>query len=340
MTPSDSFPQAVAQLLALSDLVRPMAIRAAASLRLADHIEAGASTVEELAHRTSAAPRPLRALVGVLVELGLLQSVPHGSLALTDLGLALSSRVSPLALTLDTDGPVGRYDLSIIGLADTVRTGAAAFETLFGQTYWEYVASSPERSSTLGMMQPSTPMLDADVIVAGTDWSGSNTVLDVGGANGALLVSILNRHPHLTGAVFDLPGLRQNAVSTFELCDPSRADYIDGDFLRHVPIGFDTYVLSAVLYDWDDTRSIQLLRNLADVPRSPRILISEVSLQLPGTVRDHRLDLQMYCGASGFERSPEEVIQLAAQVGLEPIGEPRQAAQRFVIEFQGGRNLR
>jgi hypothetical protein len=327
-------PGDIAKLIALTDLVRPMAIRTAVTLRLPDLITQGADTVEALADATHAVPRALRALIGVLADADLVVISAADRIRLTPLGAALTSAAGPLALALDADGPVGRYDLAVLGMPGTVRTGRAAFETLFGQTYWEYVASSPDRAGALGTLQPSLPAFEPEVVVDGVGWSRSRSVLDLGGSNGALLSALLNAHDHLSGAVLDLPGFQANAESTFALTDRTRARYIAGDFFKEIPRGFDTYLLSAVLYDWDDDRAVRLLGNLAAIPERPRILVSEISMRVPGTRRDHGLDLQMYCGAAGFERTAEDVARLATRSGLQSVGSPVQGRQRFVLELR------
>ena len=41
--------------------------------------------------------------------------------------------------------------------------------------------------------------------LAALDWRGDETVVDVGGGNGSLLLGLLRRQPRLHGIVFDLP---------------------------------------------------------------------------------------------------------------------------------------
>lgn len=325
--------EAMSAIMERSDLVRPMAIRTAATLRLADYVAKGVDTVEALAQASGSAIRPLRALIGTLVSAGLFE-ISGERISLSPLGIWMTSEASQLADALDTEGPIGRYNLSVMGMVDTVRTGRAAFETLFGQTYWEYVASSPDRARKLGELQSPELMLEAEFISQALTWSDISSVLDVGGGNGALIAALLSEHPHLEGAVFDLPGFAENANLVFRNANVPKARYIGGDFFKGLPEGFDAYILSAVLYDWDDERSIALLNKLAVIPGKPRLIVSEITLGMPGEPCDHRLDLQMYCGAAGFSRTPREVIALAEHAGLALCGDVHSGKQRFVAEFQ------
>ena len=52
------------------------------------------------------------------------------------------------------------------------------------------------------------PMLDA------YDFSGFHDLVDVGGGNGGLLISILKRHEPMRGVLFDLPSVVQRAEAT------------------------------------------------------------------------------------------------------------------------------
>jgi hypothetical protein len=51
----------------------------------------------------------------------------------------------------------------------------------------------------------------APAIVAAYDWGSLGHLVDVAGGNGALLASLLLRHPGLRGTVLDLPGAAQAA---------------------------------------------------------------------------------------------------------------------------------
>ena len=73
----------------MGDLVTPMAIRVAATLRLADHIAAGATGLDDLARRISAHPDALRRLLGHLTAVGVVARTGPGEYILTELGRQL-----------------------------------------------------------------------------------------------------------------------------------------------------------------------------------------------------------------------------------------------------------
>src|SRR3954465_10893706 len=79
------------RLWAAADLATPMAVRVAATLRLADHIVAGARTTEALAATTHADSDALERLLRPLVGAGVLTRDTSGAYGLTSLGEELRS---------------------------------------------------------------------------------------------------------------------------------------------------------------------------------------------------------------------------------------------------------
>jgi precorrin-6B methylase 2 len=78
------------------------------------------------------------------------------------------------------------------------------------------------------------------------------TVADIGGADGTVLVKLLARQPERRGIVFDLPTVVAKTPETLRAAGLSdRIRIVEGDFFTSVPSA-DVYVMSVVLHDWDD----------------------------------------------------------------------------------------
>ena len=103
-----------------------------------------------------------------------------------------------------------------------------------------------------------------------------------------MLASILTRCPHLHGTLYDLPRLADGAralIAREGLADRCRV--VGGDMFEAVPAGGDVYVLSHILHDWDDARSLQILQHCRRVlPPDGRLLI--VDRVMPEIVRARR----------------------------------------------------
>ena len=119
-------------------------------------------------------------------------------------------------------------------------------------------------------------------------------VVDVGGNKGELITSILRRHPHLKGSVFDLPQIAEQVVVPADL--EGRVTVEAGDFFKSVtPTGADCYILKHIIHDWGDDLCITILRNIrAAMAPNGRVLV--VEMVLPNEVAPnpgYMMDLNM-----------------------------------------------
>jgi O-methyltransferase domain len=68
------------------------------------------------------------------------------------------------------------------------------------------------------------------------DFSDIRTITDLGGSNGTLLVEILRRHRHLSGALFEIPTVAAHARAVLGATDLVESSTIlAGDFFQSVP---------------------------------------------------------------------------------------------------------
>jgi hypothetical protein len=155
--------------------------------------------------------------------------------------------------------------------------------------------------------------------VAAYDFSGASTVVDVGGGRGALLIAILAANPGLRGILFDLLHVAESAetaVTTAGLRE--RCAVVGGDMFQEVPPGGDIYLLSRVIHDWDDERSVVILKNCrrAMGPGGRLLLIEDVIP--PGDTPSHGklMDLNMLVSLGGQERTEAEYRALCAAAGF------------------------
>ncbi|MFL6226549.1 MAG: methyltransferase, partial [Actinomycetes bacterium] len=127
-----------ARLWAMADLTTPMAVRAAATLRIADHIMGGRRTAPELAEATGADADALDRVLRHLVTAGVLGRDQSDRYVLTAQGQALrDDHPAGMRAMLDLDSAIGRADLSFVQLLHTVRTGEPAFPAQFGRSFWD-----------------------------------------------------------------------------------------------------------------------------------------------------------------------------------------------------------
>jgi SAM-dependent methyltransferase len=316
------------RLWALADLLTPMALRVAATLRLADHIADGDTTVEALAGRTGADADALGRVVNHLVGAGVLARDGAGELSLTG---GLGEELREAGAWLDIEGAIGRADLSAFHLLATVRGGEPAYPLAYGRAYWEDLAAQPRLSASFDALMRARLRTEGPQVAAAYDWGAHAHVVDVGGGDGTLLAAILAAHPAVRGTLVELAGPAAAAARTLERF-AGRCEIVTGSFFDPLPAGADAYGLSGVLHDWDDERAPAILRRCAEAAGpGGRVLVIEEG-PTDAAIRTEG-DLRMLLYTGGRERSPGDFETLAAEAGLR-VGSTRPVtAVRTLIEL-------
>ncbi|MGW0520092.1 methyltransferase [Crossiella sp. NPDC003009] len=92
------------------------------------------------------------------------------------------------------------------------------------------------------------------------DWSGARSVVDVGGARGNLLATVLKSHAHLSGTVFDLPQVQPAFDEHMSLLGmDDRISFHAGDFFTDELPPADVLIFGHVLHDWSPQQRQLLL---------------------------------------------------------------------------------
>lgn len=332
-------PDGSMELLWRADLVTPMAIRVAATLRLADHVQRGVGTVAGLAEATGTHHRPLGKLVAHLASIGILRHGPDGMYELGDLGVPLLSEHDVMGIrpTLDIEHMLGRLDMSVLGLLHTVRTGGPGYDQAYGRNMWDDLNENKDLSDGVALLASGKPVFDAELIVDGYRWPEVSHVMDVGGNGGGLVTALLHRHAHLRATLVDLPVFADAARRAIGAAGLSaRCDVVGRNFFEALPRGADRCLLSSILCDWDDDDATAILRNCREAVRAGGcVLVSEVHLTGqdydPVDVSGGALKLEV--SMCDPDRSERDIAALAAAAGLELVWQKR-ARLRSLLEFR------
>lgn len=317
----------------LMDLVTPMALRVAATLRLADFVPDDGTgdgvAMDELAERTGADPDALVRMLRHLVQHGVFTEPGPGRFAANRVA-ALLRTGQPGAVWLDLDGFGGRMDLAFTGLAHTVRTGEPAWEQVFGRPFWAYLDANPAISASFD----ATMAVDAgNVAVAnGYDWTTVRHVADIGGGTGTLIAEVLRRNPHLRGTLADLPETAARARQYLGGCGlASRCEVVGQSFFDPLPPGADVYMLNRVIHDWDDVAASAILRRCAEAAGSTgRVLVVESADGDSSGFAE--MNLRMLVLTGGRERTIDDYSALADDAGLRVTAVHRIMGRHVVIE--------
>ncbi|MGI8550969.1 MAG: methyltransferase [Dehalococcoidia bacterium] len=307
-----------AELWALADLATPMAVRVAATLRIADQITWGLRTAPELAEAVNVDPDALDRVLRHLVTAGVLCRDEYGGYTLTARGDALrDDHPTGLRAMLDIERAIGRADLSFVRLLHSVRTGEPAFPVQFGRPFWDDLSADAARTASYDAQMGFDAAAWARAVVPAYDWGSLGHLVDVGGGNGTLLAAMLVKHPALRGTVFDQQATAETARKALTAAGlAGRSTVVAGSFFDPLPPGAGGYLLMAILHDWDDDAARAILRRCAEAAgRGGAVFVVE-KIGADGESLRTGMDLRMLAYFGGRERGVAELTALAADAGL------------------------
>jgi hypothetical protein len=204
-------------------------------------------------------------------------------------------------------------------LLHSVQAGEPALTHVFGLHTLEYYARHREEAALFDNCMTELTASVAPTIASAYDFSASGTLVDVGGGHGQMLASILQSYPTLLGVLFDLPPIVKGAPPLLEAAGVSgRCQVIGGDAFTAVPADYDTYMLSRVIHDWDDERSVAIFARCHQAMRPQGKLLLVERVMPDGTPELHMLgsDVVMLVAAGGKERTEAEYRTLLEAGGF------------------------
>ncbi|MGK5496589.1 methyltransferase [Streptomyces sp. URMC 125] len=292
--------------------ILPHVLRIATELGVADTLADGPRTAEAIAEVVGADPGALFRLLRALVSIGVLAEEGDRAFRLTPTGHRLRSGTedSVRVSLLNADS----QSAWLHGI-DTFRTGRSVFDAEHGGFFAHKDADGDADRAFLRRMRERAGRLYPR-FATGTDWSGSRTVMDIGGGDGYQLDAILRAAPHLRGVLFDRPAV-VDAVRAAGTFDGRECALRAGDFFESVPSGADTHLLCSVLHDWTDERCAVILRNSrAALEPGGRLVIVEMLVPPDGSWHPSKWsDIGMMVLTGGRERTADEFEALLAQAG-------------------------
>jgi hypothetical protein len=292
---------------ALRGALATRALAVVADLDVAAALAQGPRPVDDLARERGADADTLHRLLRALASEGIFAEEEPGVFRNTEASDVLrTSGWSEFAHLFG--GPwyeaVGKLDA----------TGKATFPELFGSDFWSWLAAHPDERERfdIAMGQGQDARVER---LAALEWRGDETVVDVGGGNGSLLVELLRDRPAMRGIVFDLPETTRDEAALGD-----RIEFVAGSFFDRVPPG-DVYLLGTILHDWDDERATAILRTIRAAAGDDARLIVLDAVIPPGNepFGSKWLDLLMLTLFEGRERDEQQWRALLEAGGFEPV---------------------
>ncbi|QDT29192.1 methyltransferase [Gimesia panareensis] len=311
------------------------AIYAAAKLGIADLLTEGPQTAEQLAVATETHAGALYRVLRALASVGIFAENQQQEFTLT-----------PMAEYLRSDVPGSKRALAMMSgdeqfqcwseIMYSVQTGKTSFDKVFGQPIFEYLSQHPDKGQIFDKAMTGIHGRETDEILQAYDFSGIETLVDVGGGNGSNLIHILQKYPDMQGILFDLPHVVERAQPHIEQAGvDDRCEMVGGNFFESVPANADTWFMRHIIHDWDDEKSLTILKNChAVMPEGSKLLIVESVIPAGNDPFAGKfLDLVMLMIPGGKERTTDEYRALFDQAGFELVRIIPTESELSIIEF-------
>lgn len=333
------------QLIALVDGFLPSrALYTVAELNIADQLVNGPRTADQIAHALDLNADAVHRLLRMLAA--------HGVFTQTGDRFALNA----LSELITTNHPHSLHDFllhedperweSYGKMKYTIQTGKPSFNHLFGQGYFDYIARDKKRAEQFDKGMATFSQTESNAIADAYNFAPYNTIVDVGGGVGGLLVAILEKNPRpvmLTprlrsglkadrlpsealakdgskqGILYELPhlaGLAKKYVADHGMAD--RINIVTGSFLESVVAGGDLYILKRILHDWDDQIAVQILKNCVSAMKDDARIVIFDCIVPEGSSYDisKDIDIIMMVIFGGKERTKKDFENVFAASGL------------------------
>jgi hypothetical protein len=289
-------------------------------LGVPDALGAKALAPSELAARVGVNAAYLRRVLRALATCGVYVEDARGRFKATPVGATLRSGKGSLRdFALMIVAPYNTRAWEKLG--DALLQGRPAFDLAYGQPVFEYLRAHPDEDHLFSASMASISAADNEAVARAYPWRRHRTLVDVGGAHGHLLATILRRNKRLRGVLFDQPQVVAGAAASGFLSAPGvrqRVEIVGGSFFDGVPAGADAYMMKYIIHDWDDAKCARILGHCRDaMAEGGRVLVVDRVIA-PGNAPDWSkcLDVNMLVGPGGQERSAEEFAALLARSGL------------------------
>jgi hypothetical protein len=319
----DTSPQQAPPSARLMDMIFGFAlsrsIAVAAQLGVADLLNDGPKSGDDLARALGTHPRSIYRLLRALAGAGVFTEEADGRFGLT-----------PLSELLRSDAPESLRPFAAM-MADAVNfetwahlpysieTGKPAFPHKSGMPWFAWLEQNPAEGKVFHDAMTSLSAGAVAAVLSAYDFSGIKKLVDVGGGHGLLLAAVLAKYPDMEGVLYDEQAVIGGAADVLAAHGVAeRCETVGGDFFRSVPAGGDAYILKHIIHDWSDDECVTILRHChAGMAAGGKVLIVEMVIperNVPAV--STFLDLQMLLFLTGRERNEAEYGALLERAGF------------------------
>jgi hypothetical protein len=299
---------------ALGGLMVGHCLTSVTNFQVADALGDTPQTAAELAAATGTNPGALHRMLRLLAA--------HDVFACSDDRFAHTAA----SQLLRTDHPYSMRDFVAIygtpaaaehlGYFDYVlQTGRPTPRKLNLDGIFAILQADPEFGRLFNLAMTSKARLQIASITAAYDFTGRQSIADIGGGLGHLVQAVLDAAPQGAGVLFDLPPVIEHAAAAAA----DRLRLQAGDFFKDPLPAADTYLIMDVIHDWDDVRAAALLSAVrkAALPQARVLVIETIIADAPGPDWSKIMDVMMLWMVGGRQRTRGEHEQLLNEAGFQ-----------------------
>jgi trans-aconitate methyltransferase len=205
-------------------------------------------------------------------------------------------------------------------LDDAVRHGRSVFADVHGKDFFDYLhADAPESAEVFNQAMTQSSRQAARDVADVLDLGDARTVADVGGGQGMMLATLLERDPELRGYLLDLPAVVADAEPRLrpggDLAD--RAELVPGDVRNAIPVAADVYIVKNLL-EWDEDSTRRTLANImsAAEPGARVVVIENLVDETSSPKFTTAMDLLLLLNVGGAKHTRESLTAAMSRAGL------------------------
>ncbi|KAE9451946.1 hypothetical protein C3L33_16173, partial [Rhododendron williamsianum] len=176
-------------------------------------------------------------------------------------------------------------------LKDAVMEGGLPFNRAYGMNAFDYVGNDARcRDLFKSFMGDYNPMFMKQILETYRGFEGLNSIVDVGGGDGAILNMIVSKYPTIKGINFDLAPVIEKSPSYPGI------ENVVGDMFMSIPRG-DAIFMKWILHSWDDEHCLNILKNCyKSLPDNGKVIVVDMVVpETPETGVAVKSDFQLTC---------------------------------------------
>ena len=227
------------------------AISVACELNLAEIVADGKKSVEEIAKQSETDPDALYRLMRALASEGIFEETASKTFKNNKFSNALKDKQGNLKNMIMHQLNPTNWEV-VNELKYSISSGNNAAQKLLGTDIFTHLQNSPDKNKLYNKAMSETSRLSSAAIVSAYNFKGITTLADLGGGEGTLLYTILQKNPAMKGILLDQAHVVKYASElAMKYSVENRVEIIPGSFFEAVPPGADAYMMKNILHAFD-----------------------------------------------------------------------------------------